>query len=195
MGVHPDRREEKHTVSLGRTDKALYPNCTGQIEITFRRGKTDVAPSLDIDLKPISEYTEVLIGFNVRNRRDVLLWTHDAEEITRLFPDKKEIVERFGELAHRARHTGTQAGTRAQLEYLDRHHTELKNIEFPDQDHYDRCRQILKRANLYYDGTWRGSTGDQTPRPYQYGEAWLCASVPPELEADILKAIKDAGGQ
>ena len=184
MGISKDRNEERHIVELGfDKSQARWPIVT--LEVTIRKGPTDVAPYLDWNLNPISEYTEVHFGFSVGEES----WHRDYKEVSGLFPHIAEELRTIGQICSKSE-TGTVSGTEEQMRFIELNRDSItKEATYP-VSWYDVACSKLKDAGLYESGEWRGPGNDwEEPKPYRFGHAWLIAGLSDEDEQAILDAM------
>lgn len=143
-----------------------------------------VAPYLTIDLDPTP--TDALeLSMTGECDGSAGQCTDTIRELGADVPD----VVRFCDIWDRWHLNGTKAGTRAQLECLEAHATELKGVH----DHY-MCACAVLEMNGLLEVPAPTSAAAVTPS-YKYGSAWLYEPLPADIAAEASAIIDRLNGK
>lgn len=170
----------KWTLDLGKVDYSGRGRKVNRVtlDVELRHKVNTVAPYLDIDLKPCTEYTELSICGNVWNAAgsDIVTGGQCVDTIRQLFPTGpvRGLVDIWS-LHHLG---GMKAGTRTQEAYL------RDNPVTDRLDYYTKACAALEKANLLH------VSGPGNPN-YKYGSAWLVEHLPAEVEADVVRICEE----
>jgi hypothetical protein len=181
-------------LSLGKIDyeNSGKKNCAVTLLITIKTKPATTAPYLDVDLKPITEITELSITGTVRkpDRSDAYTCGQICDTVQEYF-GKSRTIRRICEIWQRYHLNGMRAGTRVQMEAL-------AGLKFTTGEFYKlRCEVLAEkhlldvpipeesRENFRY---MVGADGE-LPTTYRFGSAWLYEPIPPEVLDELRQLI------
>jgi hypothetical protein len=181
----------KWTLDLGKVDANGRGRKANRVtlEVELRRKVNDVAPYLDIDLKPCTEYTELSICGNVWNAAGSdCSGGQNREEIAKLFPNNAK-VKLLVEIWERWHLGGMRAGCVHQTaeKWSDRpiDHSKPTNAYVDQGDGHQGWNMLVwvPKSEKHPNGLL------SAPCPtcgYKYGTAWLVEALPAEVEAEVV---------
>lgn len=180
---------QKWTLDLGKVDYSGKGRKSNRVtlEVELRHKVNTVAPYLDVDLNPCTEYTELSICGNVWNAAgsDIMTGGQCRDTLAKLFPDAGPVKRLLG-IWDRYHLNGMKGGTREQERYLK--DARVKAVYPASQ--YDADCKVLEKANLL---TVTGgpevtnANGAAVRRNYKYGTAWLVEALPADVETEVVR--------